>query len=288
MQRDGEVVIDDARRAAFELLAAVRRDDVYANLQWPAVLERYGLAGRDAAFATDLAYGTLRWLGFYDLVAAEVSSRPWTDVDPDIVDIVRLGVHQLLSMRGPVHAAVDSSCQLARAGGIPEEGRGGVLHGLLRAVARGERSQWDEVVGRGKQADELAAAVTSHPLWVTEALHPALVLHTQGEISDEALCAALLANNEPSRPTVALLDDSPVLDAGLTPGRWSRRAATVDAGLPSNVEAVRQGRAIVQDEGSQLVVEALLAVPVGAVLGLGPAAPASVGRSLGQACPRAG
>ena len=94
MQRDGEVVIDDARRAALELLAAVRRDDVFANLQWPAVLERYGLTGRDAAFATDLAYGTLRWSGFYDLVAAEVSSRSWTDVDQDIVDIGRLGVHQ--------------------------------------------------------------------------------------------------------------------------------------------------------------------------------------------------
>jgi 16S rRNA (cytosine967-C5)-methyltransferase len=262
VQRDAEVVIDDARRAAFELLASVRRDDVYANLQWPAVLERYRLAGRDAAFATDLAYGTLRWLGFYDLVAAEVSSRPWTDVDPDIVDIVRLGVHQLLSMRVPDHAAVDSSCQLARAVGITDEGRVGFINGLLRAVARRDRSQWDEVVGRGKHADELAAAVTSHPRWVTEALHQALALHTQGAVSDEALCAALRANNEPSRPTVAFLDDPPVLEAGLTPGRWSRRAATVDAGLPSNVEAVRQGRAIIQDEGSQLVLEALLAVPV--------------------------
>ena len=163
MQRNGEVVIDDARRAALGLLTAVRRDDVYANLQWPAVLERYGLTGRDAAFATDLAYGTLRWSGFYDLVAAEVSSRPWTDVDPDIVDIVRLGVHQLLSMRVPDHAAVDSSCQLARAVGITDEGRVGFINGLLRAVARRDRSHWEEVVGTGKQADELAAAVTSHP-----------------------------------------------------------------------------------------------------------------------------
>ena len=136
------------------------------------------------------------------------------------------------------------------------------INGLLRAVARRDRSQWDEVVGRGKHADELAAAVTSHPRWVAEALHQALALHTQGEVSDEALCAALRANNEPSRPTVAFLDDPPVLEAGLTPGRWSRRAATVDAGMPANVEAVRQGRAIIQDEGSQLVVEALLAVPV--------------------------
>ena len=163
MQRNGEVVIDDARRAALGLLTAVRRDDVYANLQWPAVLERYGLTGRDAAFATDLAYGTLRWSGFYDLVAAEVSSRPWTDVDPDIVDIVRLGVHQLLSMRVPDHAAVDSSCQLARAVGITDEGRVGFINGLLRAVARRDRSHWEEVVGTGKQADELAAAVTSGP-----------------------------------------------------------------------------------------------------------------------------
>ena len=261
MQRDAEVIIDDARRAAFDLLASVRRDDVYANLQWPAVLERYGLASRDAAFATDLAYGTLRWSGFYDLVAAEVSSRPWTDVDSDIVDIVRLGVHQLLSMRVPDHAAVDSSCQLARAVGMTDEGRVGFINGLLRAVARRDRSQWDEVVGRGKQADELAAAVTSHPRWVTEALHQALALHTQGEISDEALCAALRANNEPSRPTVALLDDPPVLEAGLTPGVGLAAPPPWMQGCPPT-KAVRQGRAIIQDEGSQLVVEALLAVPV--------------------------
>ena len=52
---------DPARAAALELLRAVREDDAYANLVMPAVLHQKALSGRDAAFATELGYGTLRW-----------------------------------------------------------------------------------------------------------------------------------------------------------------------------------------------------------------------------------
>jgi len=266
-------MIDPARRAALELLIAVRRDDAYANLLWPRLLERFDLNGRDAAFATDLAYGTLRWQGFYDEVASRCSSRPWSEVDPDIADVIRLGIHQLLSMRVPDHAAVDSACELARSTDITDAGRIGFINGVLRSVSKKDRAEWEsdvllETSSKGANGDAAVAAITSHPRWITEALHESLSLHQGTDITTDALREALLANNQPSRPMLAFLNDRPETtnhdDAGigLTAGRWSARAASVDSGQPGDIRAVREGRAIVQDEGSQLVVQALLDAPV--------------------------
>jgi 16S rRNA (cytosine967-C5)-methyltransferase len=57
--------------------------------------------------------------------------------------------------------------------------------------------------------------------------------------------------------------DALVEAAGGEPGRWSPYAAVLRAGDPGRLAAVRDGRAQVQDEGSQLVALALAAVPLG-------------------------
>ena len=61
--RAGRPPSDPARQAAYEAIAAVHRDDAYANLVLPEILRDMRLHGRDAAFATELTYGTLRALG---------------------------------------------------------------------------------------------------------------------------------------------------------------------------------------------------------------------------------
>lgn len=255
-------MIDPARQAAYELLAAVRVDDAYANLVWPGILARHDLSGRDAAFATDLAYGTLRWQGFYDAVAAACSARPWQDVDGALVDVIRLGIHQLLSMRVPDHAAVDSSCELARSIGYDDRGRIGFVNGVLRAVSRHTEQEWQAAVGGARSGDAALAATTSHPQWIVSAIREALEVHHATELSDEQVREALLADNVPSRPTIAGRRGALIDEPGVSPGRWSSGAGVVESGMPGHVPAVREGRAIVQDEGSQLVVQALLAVPV--------------------------
>ena len=69
-------VPDPARRAAFEVLKAVRTKDAYTNLVLPHQLGKYRLTGRDAAFATELAAGTIRRQGTYDAVLAACTDRP--------------------------------------------------------------------------------------------------------------------------------------------------------------------------------------------------------------------
>src|SRR5689334_11895003 len=116
---------DAARLAAYDVLRAVRVDDDYANLVLPKVLRARGLSGRDAAFATELAAGTLRGQGTYD---AAIDACLDGKVQPRVRDVLRLGAHQLLAMRVPSHAAVSASVDLAKARSGPRSG------GLVNAV----------------------------------------------------------------------------------------------------------------------------------------------------------
>ena len=104
---------DPARLAAYDVLKAVRVDDAYTNLVLPHVLKEHGLTGRDAAFVTELVSGTLRGQGTYDAVIDACLTKP--KLEAKVRDALRLGVHQLLGMRVPDHAAISSSVDLVRA-----------------------------------------------------------------------------------------------------------------------------------------------------------------------------
>src|SRR5438034_10753194 len=97
---------DPARRAAYDVLRAVADRDAYANLLLPSLLRERGLTGRDAAFATELTYGTLRGQATYDTLIAACSARGLDRIDPPVLDVLRLGAHQLLATRVGAHAAV--------------------------------------------------------------------------------------------------------------------------------------------------------------------------------------
>lgn len=251
---------DPAREAAFDTLRAVADEDAYANLVLPRLLREVRLGGRDAGLATELTYGTLRLLGTYDAILARCVDRPLSSLDPPVLDVLRLGAHQLLAMRVPVHAAVSTSVDLART----RIGRGpsGLVNAVLRRVAAHALDDWVESLAPAGESDpvERLALRHAHPPWVVRAFESAL-----GGSSPE-LEAALAADNEapsvmlavrPGRASVAEL-----VDAGAAPARWSPYGASLSSGDPSSLPAVREGRAGVQDEGSQLVTMALTAVPV--------------------------
>ena len=128
---------DPARTAAFDVLREVAESDAYANLVLPPLLRRRGITGRDAAFATELTYGTLRLRGRYDAVVALAADRPVEAVDPPVLDVLRLGVHQLLSMRVPAHAAVSETVALARS--TVGAGAAQFVNAVLRRVSADTR-----------------------------------------------------------------------------------------------------------------------------------------------------
>ena len=109
--------VQPARQVAFDVIAAVRESDAYANLVLPRLIDESRLDGRDAAFATELGYGTLRSLGTYDEILQACIDRPIDQVDSAVREVLRLGAHQLLSTRVASHAAVNESVALSRAVG---------------------------------------------------------------------------------------------------------------------------------------------------------------------------
>lgn len=260
---------DPVRVLAFEALRAVDERDAYANLVLPPLLRRARekegpekFDARDAALATELVYGTLRRQGTYDAIIADCVDRPLREVDPPVLDVLGLGVHQLLGTRIPSHAAVSASVELARV--VLGDGRAKFVNAVLRKVARDDLDGWIERVAPPYDEDpeDHLAVVHSHPRWVVSALWDSL---GGGRAGIEELLAA---DNE--RPEVTLVarpgrstPEELLGEEAAVPGRWSPYAVRLsEGGEPGAVEAVREGRAGVQDEGSQLVALALANAPL--------------------------
>jgi 16S rRNA (cytosine967-C5)-methyltransferase len=262
--------LDPARSAAFQALVAVETEDAYLNLALPRLLAEHGLSGVDAAFATELAYGTARMQGAYDAVLRSLVAGGAASLEPHVSVALRLGAHQELAMRVPSHAAVGTSVELVRdaVGERPVR----LVNAVLRKVGRATLDEWIAQLAPPIDDDPVGhlAIATSHPTWVVTAYRDALQAAEAMPLgsADEVgrLQAALEADNAPAlvslavRPGLAAVDE--LLAAGAEPGRWSPFAATLPSGDPRGIALVRSGRAGVQDEGSQLAALALSRAPV--------------------------
>ena len=258
------------RRAAYDVLAAVETREAYANLLLPRLLADRDITGRDAALATELAYGTLRGQGTYDAVLAACSDRPLDKLDPPVRHILRLGTHQLLATRIGAHAAVATSVDLAKQVVGPRVS--GYVNAVLRRVATRDLDAWLEIVAPDPATDPGGhlAIRYSHPRWIVAAYQAAL-----GDAAEAELAAALAAGNERPHVTMATFPGgSPrdqVMPPGAEPGRWSPYAFTLDSGNPA--ELIASGQAAVQDEASQLAAVALARAPLAGPPAAAPAAP---------------
>lgn len=240
---------DPARRLAFDALRQVNAEGAYANLVLKQLLSRRHLDARDAAFATELVAGTCRLRGSYDAIIELASGRPLASLQPAVLDLLRLGTHQVLTMRMPQRAAVAATVNLA--GLTVGERVTGLVNAILRKVAAGTLADWIDDLVALRPDDELALR-THHPGWIVEAYVDLLG-------RDEAH-TALAANNVAPAPTLVVRPGlSEVADLGGMPTRYSPFGATCE-GNPADVVAVRTGRAGVQDEGSQLTAWALTRV----------------------------
>lgn len=242
---------DPARVVAFRVLRAVSADGAYANLELADRLAEAALTPRDAALATELVNGTCRSLGSYDAIIEAAAGRPLKSLQPAVVDVLRLGTHQLLSLRIPVHAAVSATVELA-AGAVSERVTG-VVNAILRRIAALTFEQWMDTLADARPAAEVAALRQRHPEWIAAAFAELLP-------ADE-LPQALAADNEaPLTHLVVRPGLAERADLGGEPARYSPYGATI-TGAPGDVPLVRDGRAGVQDEGSQLVALALARCP---------------------------
>lgn len=240
---------DASRLLAFDILHEVNRNGGYSNLLLPKALAQSSLDERDRGFTTELVYGTLRMQGRHDWILGQASDRPWEEVDPALVDVARLGAHQLFEMRVPTHAAVSATVELGRK--VLGESKASFLNAILRKVSQKSLDEYVSDISFIKDDFERLEILHSHPQWIISAYMDQL-----GSIEDvEKL---LIANNIAPRPTLVswpgLSSQQDLLDIGATRTSYSPYGAVYD-GSPASLDLVISRKSGVQDEGSQLVAD---------------------------------
>ena len=231
----------------FDLLTEVNRNGGYSNLLLPQALSASNFEMRDKGFVTELLYGTLRMQGRHDYILQQVSDRPLSEVDAGIIDICRMGVHQLFEMRVATHAAVSATVELARK--VIGESKASFVNAILRKVSSQTLEQWLEPTSFITDPIARLAIRYSHPEWIVSAYFD--LLKDLDRVEEE-----LAVNNVPAMPTlVAWPGDSTqseLVDLGGVATEYSPYGARFD-GAPGTLEVIRHRKAGVQDEGSQLV-----------------------------------
>ncbi|HWJ57655.1 MAG TPA: transcription antitermination factor NusB [Vicinamibacterales bacterium] len=246
-----------ARVAAFRTLARVRAG---ATLADALARERETLGdARDRSLAHDLATGVLRWRSALDAALATASSRAIARVDPDVLDILRLGVYQMRYRdRLPAHAVVSDAVALTRLAG--HTSAAGFVNAVLRRLGTTGPTPPDDATLAAASLDALATQF-AHPGW--------LVARWTARLGVEAAIAWMRFDNEPAPLTLRTLPSAGTRDAladrlaaagvSATPTRWARDGLVVTDGNP--LDAGTPAGFIVQDEASQIVGELAAAWP---------------------------
>lgn len=253
---------DTARATVFEVLRSVAESDAYANLVLPKAIRSHRLDHRDAGFATELTYGTLRHQGTYDAILRHCVDRPLEKVGATTLIVLRMGVHQLLNMRVPAHAALNQSVSLARE--KIGAGPASFINAVLRRVSERTPEEWYElIVEEAKDDTERQALLASHPAWIVRSMRQALVAHGRPATEIEQLLEA--DNLAPVVNLVALPGLGSLEEAreqGAVDGELVEGSALYASGDLARLESVREGTVRAQDAGSQLVARALAAAPL--------------------------
>jgi 16S rRNA (cytosine967-C5)-methyltransferase len=240
-----------ARSVALELIGRVIDDGAYSNRLLPALLSRSGLDQRDRAFATELAFGTLRRRLLLDASIERVANRPLDKVTPpEARNALRLGAYQLTAGVAP-HAAVSATVDL-----VPGRARG-FVNAVLRRLAAAPIAP---PAGTGSEA--IAARTGMRP-WAIDELER--LVGDQAEAAAEALASRAplsirVVGGVDAVPAVrAALEDA---GATVTVGEVHNGCLIVQAaGDPRLLPGFAEGRWTVQDQASAFVVETLAPGP---------------------------
>jgi 16S rRNA (cytosine967-C5)-methyltransferase len=236
-----------ARSVALEAIRRVTDEGAYSTIVVPGALRRSRLDGRDRAFATDLAFGTLRNLISIDWALDRVASRPVKRMSANARAVLRLGAYQTLFGDVAAHAAVGETV------GLAHDRERGFVNAVLRRLAA-EPPEWP-----GGEDDADVSVRTGLSTW---SVHELRRLLPADEVEP---AAASLASKAPLciRTNTAAVDPDELrralVDAGLKP-RPAPLDATcflLDGGDPAALPGFEEGWFAVQDQASAFVVRAL-------------------------------
>lgn len=240
---------DVARRVVRRCL----EEGAYASLALGAELDRAGLDERDAAFATELAYSTLRNLRRIDRALAAYTKRKLSKTSSEILAVMRVGACEIIAVDSvPDRAAVHEAVSAARR--IGGQRVAGFVNAVLRRLIRD---------GEPPLPGERRAAIAiehSLPDWIVDLLVAQL---GEGELEEAARALA-------RSPAVGLRTNTMRIDRSRLIERLAAEAPGVELaihplaetainarrlGNPARLASFADGLFSVQDPSAQRVVE---------------------------------
>jgi 16S rRNA (cytosine967-C5)-methyltransferase len=248
-----------ARAVAAEICVDLRRGEFLDQ----SFERRIGpLDARDRRWTRELVYGMLRQRAGIDAILSERVRGGLARLDPDVIDLLRLGVYQLLHMGSvPAYAAIAQTVELAkRRHGL---GASKLVNAVLRRTDR-EREQLNPPAP--SEALDALALKYSHPRWLI-----ARWIERWGEQDTERLLA--LNNGEAPvviRPYGIVREQlEAMMEAAgvhVAEAPYVRDSIAISGGTTfTELGAFKKGLFFVQDPAATLVT-AYAAVPMGSTV----------------------
>ena len=260
-------VISAARKIAFETLRRVEAEGAYATDVLHAELGG-AISPADAALATELTLGVLRWRGLLDFLLERLLKKPVARLDLPVALALRLGLYQLRFLqRVPARAAVNESVDLVKL--ARKTSAASLVNAVLRKAAAEAPEPAESFLPAGVAPSARLSILHSHPEW--------LIDRWLARFGEARTVALLKANNNAPRLSIAVQDMSQreeisgeLTSAGLQiePGLLLNSALSVKGGSVIRTAAFREGRISVQDEASQAIPLLLDVHPGNSILDL--------------------
>ncbi|MBQ2998896.1 MAG: 16S rRNA (cytosine(967)-C(5))-methyltransferase RsmB [Clostridia bacterium] len=232
------------RKLAFELLQKAETNDQYLNIALDHALDASSLSELDRALAATLVYGVTERKLTLDYQIDRLSSRKANELDLAVRTALRLGLYQLIYLdRIPPHAAVDESVSL-----VPRRASG-FVNAILRAYTRDPHLYLPEK----EDLPTYLSVVYSVGRPLVEKL-----LAAYGETMTEEIFQGFAQTPDTTLAVNTLKTSRDALAERLsaTPTPLSPNGLRV-RGAVRALDGFSRGEFFVQDEASQLCVEAL-------------------------------
>lgn len=147
-----------SRQVVLELLVKMEQNGAYSNIVLDNTFSSEKLSNRDKAFAAMLFYGVIERKMTLDYIIRLYSSVEFDKIDIDVLQLLRMGLYQLLYTAVPESAAVNECTELAK------ESRKGFVNGILRNFIReGKQIDYKDLKDEAKLSVEYSC-----PKWLVK------------------------------------------------------------------------------------------------------------------------
>jgi 16S rRNA (cytosine967-C5)-methyltransferase len=244
--------VSPARKITFDVLLRVESESAYASDVLHSALGA-DVKTVDAALATELTLGVLRWRRLLDFLLERQLKKPVARLDLAVAIALRVGLYQLRFLENiPARAAVNESVELVKR--ARKSSAAPLVNAVLRRAAAEAESSAENFVSPNLPRAERLAILHSHPTWLVE--------RWLARFGEPAAVALLEANNRAPRLTFAVADLAhgeeiiqELESSGLRTerGRLLNSAFAASGGSLARTAAFRAGQISIQDEASQAV-----------------------------------